>query len=213
MNLESPSIFAFATMTLMGSKLRAVGLFLAYLAHQQPATLDMPRQTRATCKSLMERRICSNQQLKARGSKTRQITSGSAVNRRVVGFESCLRNHRKSCIFSVCPTGHASCRATPKLRLKLGITHPYPNLPIGRRRGPPRIPPAGTTPARHSRPIPFHSSSSSDRKIPPRVHRRPSVLFCRLPAERWAARDIGLEVRVAECRHLINYRLTSRVVF
>ena len=45
-----------------------------------------------------------------------------------------------SFIFSVSPTEHASCRATSGRWLKLGITHPYPNLPIRGRRGPPRIP-------------------------------------------------------------------------
>ena len=47
----------------------------------------------------------------------------------------------KSFIFNVSPTEHASCRAGSARRPELGITHPYPNLPVHRRRGPPRIPP------------------------------------------------------------------------
>jgi hypothetical protein len=68
-----------------GSRTRPVCLFLAYFPHQEPASWDQLRQLQATRKSLAEGRISSNQQLQARGSKTQQITSVSAVNRRVVG--------------------------------------------------------------------------------------------------------------------------------
>ena len=60
-------------------------LFLAYPAHQQPATLHTQEQMRATRKSVGERRIGSNQQMEASRRKREQSTSVSAVNRRVVG--------------------------------------------------------------------------------------------------------------------------------
>jgi hypothetical protein len=47
----------------------------------------------------------------------------------------------KSFLFNVSPTEHASCGATSVPGLELGITHPYPNLPVRGRLGPPRIPP------------------------------------------------------------------------
>ena len=60
-------------------------LFLAYPAHQQPATRGQTQQLQATRNSLAGRRISSNQQLEATGGKTQQMASVSAVNRRVVG--------------------------------------------------------------------------------------------------------------------------------
>ena len=73
------------TTTLKCLRVPEVCLFLAYSAHQQPATSDKQKQVRETRKLLVERRIGSNQQLKARRGKTRQMTSVSAVNRRVIG--------------------------------------------------------------------------------------------------------------------------------
>jgi hypothetical protein len=43
--------------------------------------------------------------------------------------------------FNVSLTEDASCRATSTRWLKFEITHPYPNLPIHGRRGPPSFPP------------------------------------------------------------------------
>ena len=52
-----------------------------------------------------------------------------------------LGSQFKSFCFNVSHSKHASCRAAPEPGLKLGITHPYPNLPIRGRRSPPRFPP------------------------------------------------------------------------
>lgn len=52
-----------------------------------------------------------------------------------------LGSQFKSFLFNVSLTEHASCRGAPGRRAKSRITHPYPNLPIRGRSGPPRIPP------------------------------------------------------------------------
>jgi hypothetical protein len=52
-----------------------------------------------------------------------------------------LGSQNKSFIFKVPPTKHASWRAAPKPGPLCKFTHPYPNLPIRGRRGPPSFPP------------------------------------------------------------------------
>src|ERR1035437_3933171 len=56
-------------------------------------------------------------------------------------FESYLRSHTNPFSFNLPPTGHDSCRATSGRWLKLGITHPYSNLPICGRWGTPPVSP------------------------------------------------------------------------
>src|SRR4051794_23643379 len=45
-----------------------------------------------------------------------------------------------SFLFNESPTEHVSCTGAPAHRPELGITHPYPCLPIRGRLGPPKIP-------------------------------------------------------------------------
>ena len=78
-----------------------------------------------------------------------------------------LRSQNKSSGFDAPRTKHASCRAAPAPGPFCKFTHPYPNLPIRGRRGPPRIPPVGRkcTASDQPKPAMLDDDGSSKRVI------------------------------------------------